>query len=564
MKFFLRGILKIGVHIQYRSENGVDIVMKLKIQHLLSFLLVSIGLMTTMTLGFVPLINILEAYSFSTIYLTCYWAPFGISCIILGFFIDKVKKANRKYLCFSYCLWGFVIFGLIYTIPNLTYILTFVILAAIVTAVNTILAASYISAHIQMNRRGLYTSLYLGIGWLFVAASAYLSYLNLFLNLAVLAIANISVGLLSFLIFDSNKAELSWEQKLVIPRHYNVKRNGAIFYFSTLVFGIFLGIIVFLLGTVGNFDPGSASIYLENIESYHQMVTDFGFWPYLTNFDFLVIGGMTALMCPTIGKLMDKYGRKPIFFAANLAIPAVLVMFSFWNIEIFMYISVVLYALIVTVFVVINSNVWSDLAPEKKVARFNGYGWSSLGLGGTLGYLLGMFITSEAYIAYIDVLVLIAILLVSELSVIPFVLMKESLLPSEELEWRNEIIHLYVISSGGIVLSDYSFKESTGDKDLLAGGISGVLTILKEIVGSAEQLKGIDHEDKKLLFEYSYTQTFLVALLANKDLTILRSKLKKLTAQIQAVFWEILMNWDGNLDILAPIKTMIRNHFVED
>jgi len=123
-----------------------------------------------------------------------------------------------------------------------------------------------------------------------------------------------------------------------------------------------------------------------------------------------------------------------------------------------------------------------------------------------------------------------------------------------------------VISNSGIMMSDYSFTKTSGidSPDLLAGGISGITAILKEMVGSDQQLKSIDHADKKLLFEFAYDNQFLVALLTNKDLNILRTKLKKLIAQIQAVFWETILRWNGDLDILAPMKTIIRNYFVDD
>ncbi|MHA1427486.1 MAG: MFS transporter [Candidatus Helarchaeota archaeon] len=538
-------------------------MLKLRIQYIISFLLISIGLMTTITFGFVPLINIYEGFGMSTTYLLYFWVPFGVTCISLGYFIDKVK--NKKFLCFSYVIWGYIIIGLIYVIPNLLLTIVFIVAAAIFTAINTLLAASYISSHTQMNRRGLDTGIYLGLGWALVAGTAYLSFFNMFLNLATLAFMNIITGLALFGIFDSGKADLTLNQKIIIPRDYNVKRNGFVFYFSSFIFGVFLGIIVYLLGTWGNFTNWSDSIYLRNIPHYYSFVEEFGFGTittrlFLVNFDFLIIGAISAMMCPITGKLVDRLGRKPIFFAANLAIPTVLVTFSFWNLKFFMYLSVLLYAIVVTVFMIINSNVWSDLAPEGQIARFNGFGWSSLGLGGASGFLLGCFVTSE--ILEIDVSVIIAILIVSELSLIPFVLMKESLPPAEEMDWYNDIVHLYVISSGGIIMADYSFIEAgIGDSDLLAGGLSGVMTLLKEIVGSSQQLKSIDHEDKKLLFEYAYNQQFLVALLTKKNLNILRTKLKKLTAQIQAVFWETMMNWDGNLDVLAPIKTMIRNIF---
>jgi len=514
-------------------------VRKFTFQHLLSFILISIGLMTTMTFGFVPFINIFEEYGYTTFYLPIFWIPYGVSCIIFGFIIDKIK--NKNIFCFSYVFWGITIIGLIYAIPNLTLILIFVIISAIFAAINTITAVSYVSSHIQINRRGFYTSIYLGIGWAFVGGTAYLSYINVISNLIFLAALNIGVGIISFLIFYGKKMKLDLNQKIIIPRTYNIRRNGIIFYFSTFIFGAFLGIIVYLLGTVGNFDAKTASIYLKNIQFYYQVVAMFGFGTNLVNFDFLVIGVITAIISPIIGKLMDKIGRKSIFFAANLAIPTILILFSFWTNIVLLVVSIFFYALVVTVFVIINCNVWSDLAPDDKIARYNGYGWSSLGLGGAGGFFLGIFITTPSNIANIDILVLIAILIMSELSLIPFVLMKESLPPAEEIEWRNEIINLYVISSSGIIMSDYSFKqEVSSDSDLLAGGITGIVTILKEIIGSLKDLKSIDHEE---------------------DLNILRTKLKKLTSQIHEVFWEILDDWNGNIEILTPIKTMIRNIF---
>lgn len=417
-----------------------------------------------------------------------------------------------------------------------------------------------------MNRRGFYTGIYLGIGWAFVAGSAYLSFVNISLNLVILGGLNIIVGVASSLIFHLKRAKLTWEQQIIIPRTYDVKKNGQIYYFSALVFGIFLGIISFLVGTSGDLWSQStipSSFYLDNIKYYYDLVKQFGFGTFLVNFDILIVGAMAVLLCPIFGKLMDKYGRKPIFFLGNLMIPSILILFAFWTNIALIGITVLFYAAVVSIFIVINCNVWSDLASKEKIARFNGYGWSTLGLGGASGFFIGFLITRAEFIAIIDTLVVITVILVSELSIIPFVLMKESLPPPEEMDWRKGIIHLYVISASGIVMSDYSFitQKSSDDADLFSGGVTGISTILKEMIGSYQHLKIIDHEDKKLLFEYG--DNFLVTLVAYKDLKILRTKLKTLTTEISAVFWETIANWNGNLDIFAPMKTMIRNHFVE-
>ncbi|MHA1798870.1 MAG: hypothetical protein ACTSVY_10540, partial [Candidatus Helarchaeota archaeon] len=111
--------------------------------------------------------------------------------------------------------------------------------------------------------------------------------------------------------------------------------------------------------------------------------------------------------------------------------------------------------------------------------------------------------------------------------------------------------------------SDYSFTdEEDVDTDLFSGGISGISSILQEMIDSEQRIKVIDHEDKKLLFEHG--KQFSIVLVAKKDLNIYHVKLKRLADEIQSIFWETISTWNGDLEIFNPLKTMIRNHFVED
>ena len=132
------------------------------------------------------------------------------------------------------------------------------------------------------------------------------------------------------------------------------------------------------------------------------------------------------------------------------------------------------------------------------------------------------------------------------------------------MEWANEIINIYVIKDGGIIMTEYNFSQKEKfDADLLAGGMTGVSTILKEMIDSKESnLKIIDHEDKKILFEYG--KGFSTVLISYKDLKILRNKLITLTINIQNVFWETIEDWEGDLDIFKPINTMIKHIFTEN
>lgn len=530
---------------------------KINIQHILSFLLVSIGTMTTMTFGFVPVVNILEAYS-TVIYSLLFWAPFGCSALVFGYFIDKRK--NKKYGCFSFVIWGILVISLNFVIGNELLMIFFIFLIGIFTGLNVIIGTSYMGSNIQINRRGFYGGTFLGIGWGIVGITAYISYLNLFINLFILGMMNISAGLISFLLIQTGKVDLNWEKIVVIPKNFNVKNNAMIFWFSSLVFGLFMGVIVFLLGTTWDIDVSLSSLYLENVKYYLTLAEEANLG--LVNFDFIAMGAFNFLFSIIFGKLIDKYGRKPIFFLANMLIPSVLILFMFWQTFVLMFVSVAFYAAVTAIYIVMNCAVWSDLAPKDKVGRYIGYGWSSIALGGAFGFVVGYIITSPELLTHLDTMIIMSIIGISELSLIPFVFMKDSLPPAEEMDWPNQVVQLYVITDGGIMMTHYAFKSKvTFDLDLFSGGISGVTTILQEMIESDQKLKVIDHEDKKLLFEYG--DRFVVTLIARKDLRIIRSKLKILSEEIQNVFWEILEDWNGDLDVFKPINTLIKNLFEE-
>jgi len=540
-------------------------------QTILSFLLVSVGMMTTISFGFVPLLNYFEKYM-TVMYALFFWLSMGLSCLIFGKLklIDRIKK--KQFFCFSYIIWGVLVLILNFSFSNVILTIILVIILGSLTAINVISGANYISSNVPINRRGFTAGILIGIGWGLVALTAYISFINLHINFIILAVSNIIVGFISFLLINSGKkVDIKWEQMFFIPRDYNVRKNGMIFWISSLVFSTFLGFIIFLLGTTMRSDVSLESYYMENFIYYFQTAESFNLG--LINFDFIAVGGLNLILSPILGRLMDKFGRKPIYFLSNPLIPGCVILVTFWRSFEFIVITLVIYSTICASYFIIECTVWSDLAPEDNIGQYNGLGWSSMGLGGALGFLVGYLITLPVFLAQIDILVIITIMGLTEISMIPFISMRDSLPPAEEMEWQKEILHIYVIFEGGIIMSDYSFvkwrekknpliekKTEEFNPHLFSGGISGVSTILKEMIDSKQsKLKVIDHEDKKLLFEYG--KGFTSILISSKDLKILRNKLKTLTEDIQNVFWETIENWHGDLDVFKPVKTMIRNRF---
>ncbi|MBN2151492.1 MAG: hypothetical protein JW839_08605 [Candidatus Lokiarchaeota archaeon] len=524
----------------------------------LSFSMISVGVMLTLTFGFVPTLNILRETGFGEIYALLFWFPFGGSCLIAGSIVDKVK--DRSFCCFFFVAWGGTALCLNLTTSDYVATLSLISAIAVITGFCVSFSTAYIASTIPVNRRGYAVGWRLGIGWLLVAVTALVSGISTYANVTALGIVEIALGVVLFVDLKARRKDTAWKQLVNVPKDFSVSKNAFIFYTSSVVFGLFLGIVVFIMGTEMRRGELGTSIYLRNIEGVFLLAESAGL--YIVNFDFAAVGLFCAVVSPMFGKLTDKIGRKHIYFFANVLLPTTLMLFPFMDFFVVSFVNVLFYSLICSIYMIIDSTVWADLAPEEEMARFTGIGLSALGMGGGLGYVVAWGMTLPQAIPVLDLTVMMIIVLLLVSSFIPFYFMKESLPPSEEMGWARTIHDLYVISDGGIIMNAYSFlSNSSVDPTLFSGGISGVATILKEMTGSEQKLQIIDHEDKKILFEYG--KRFTVTLVAEKDLKILRTKLKALARDIHNAFWEIIGSWNADLSVFKPVTTMIKNHFLE-
>jgi hypothetical protein len=125
-----------------------------------------------------------------------------------------------------------------------------------------------------------------------------------------------------------------------------------------------------------------------------------------------------------------------------------------------------------------------------------------------------------------------------------------------ELDWKNKIIHLYIIHSSGLVILEYSFKERESITPTLVGsGLTGVATIVKEITKSDRKLSIIRQEDIQIAFKYGNHVN--LALLIEKDFKIIHDKLQELLDKFEMLYKEILPTWNGDLKIFSPVKVLV-------
>jgi len=185
-----------------------------------------------------------------------------------------------------------------------------------------------------------------------------------------------------------------------------------------------------------------------------------------------------------------------------------------------------------------------------------------IGIGCSLGVLLcellkSVFIIEPEYLAIVLLFIfLIASVILSQL--------KETLPSKEELEWKNSLLHIYVISKTGLPIYDQDLSElrlnqQKPDETLLSGALVAISALLKEISSKKSPLKVVRQEGFSILIEEG--EKVLVAFISTQELKIIRKKIQDFLEDFEILFEDLLNLEIANINAFLPAKTIVRKYF---
>ncbi len=282
---------------------------------------------------------------------------------------------------------------------------------------------------------------------------------------------------------------------------------------------------------------------------------------FFDNFDFLLM--LLTFACAVVvliaGRLIDRFGRKNVMILS--IVEYTILIFGILSKE-FGYVLVPEYVLLVLlIFNVSNSLllmtiIGGDLFPKERMHFAYACSIASLVGGLFIGMLLGL-----AF--YFNQIIPIVLFGIAQLFILVLFLgyTKETLPSKDELEWRDAIFSLYCIANkNGICLYEENFQERTSiDKDLVAGSITGITSLLKEITQSDTRTKIIAQEDVNLLIEFGENVTCVA--MSKVDLKTIRKRLNLLIADIEFLFKRVFPTWIGDTDVFQPIGQLVEKYF---
>ena len=138
--------------------------------------------------------------------------------------------------------------------------------------------------------------------------------------------------------------------------------------------------------------------------------------------------------------------------------------------------------------------------------------------------------------------------------------MKEPLPSKSELEWREKVEHVLVLSKSGLPLYSQPLQKQklAADAALAGGAIVGISSITNEIT-RASHLKVIKQENYCIMLEEG--AQVLLAVMATEELKTIRSKMMEFLMEFEDFFGELIQEWKGDTRVFMPTKRLVEKTF---
>jgi hypothetical protein len=140
-----------------------------------------------------------------------------------------------------------------------------------------------------------------------------------------------------------------------------------------------------------------------------------------------------------------------------------------------------------------------------------------------------------------------------------------STLPSfHEFEWRDKIEELYLIDRAGVCLYNKSFidKIEFDEEHLISSALASINIILQELTQNNKMGLSVIKKEEKIItiFTSEYSSAIIFS---SKELEYIGEALKKFIKNFEAIYKNVLINWDGDTDIFTPVESLIDDIFLE-
>jgi hypothetical protein len=175
---------------------------------------------------------------------------------------------------------------------------------------------------------------------------------------------------------------------------------------------------------------------------------------------------------------------------------------------------------------------------------------------------IGFFLTTDALVNTFGILTRLigSLMQILSFSAIFYIFVK---LPSlSEINWLEKVEEIFIISKEGFCLfyKAYIDTEIKMDKNLISGAITSVKIMLNELTSSKDTGISIIRKENKVVSIYSGSLLSGV-IISEEKLGNFGVYLRELILHLEKLYYNVLKNWNGDLNIFDPIDDIIDEIF---
>lgn len=135
-----------------------------------------------------------------------------------------------------------------------------------------------------------------------------------------------------------------------------------------------------------------------------------------------------------------------------------------------------------------------------------------------------------------------------------------------DLNWKRKLEHFFVMSKGGVCQLQTHFFHEHDDEDsmsehLISSALASVNIMLQELTEA--ELYGFSVIKKKGKIVSIYSSKYVNGvIISTEEIDAIKFYLEKFIKQYEAIYQNVLENWDGNSEVFSPMKNLVNEMFI--
>jgi len=134
--------------------------------------------------------------------------------------------------------------------------------------------------------------------------------------------------------------------------------------------------------------------------------------------------------------------------------------------------------------------------------------------------------------------------------------------PLSEFDWQGKLEELYVMTKSGICIYHKSFQEKTEafDQHIISGAFVSINVLLNELAPAKAQGSSIIKKKGKTV--NLYASKFLSGvLISTEEMPAINFHLQEFILKLEQIYYPVLVDWKGEIEIFAPIAHIAKGYF---